>query len=161
MKDLVPNRIRVININTQITTKFGKPIDLPDSEMDREQQHVNKVLDGAKPYELVRGNYDYDESFMTSGAPQNPISHANFTMFEKSGNNSSKVVAVTQGAISTTGCHSSKVNYTSRESTKGLPKWSNSYGDGDSILGRRRNLFAKVSQRKYSTDTSAVRNKVL
>lgn len=95
---------------------------------------------------------------MTSGALQNPISHANNTIFEKSENSSSNVVIVSQFI-----CQASKVNNTKKESTVGFPNGSNSYGDGGSIVGfgKKRHSNTKVSQRRFSTSTFAANDKYI
>jgi group II intron reverse transcriptase/maturase len=147
-----------VDHNTKVTTILCNPTDLPESEIDREQEHVGKVVERVSPVRLLQGKIDYDENILTSGAPQNPISHANFTIFEKSGNSSSNVVFVSQII-----CQASKVNSTRKESTVGLPKGSNSYGDGGLILGKRkkRHSITKVSQRRFSTSTAATNNKYI
>jgi hypothetical protein len=130
--------------DTKVTTRLCNPINLPNSEIDRGQEHVGKAVDGSRPMELLLpGKIDYDSTFMTSGAPQNPFSHAIITTLTESGNSCVSVVVVSQLK-----CQESKDNNTRKELTTGSPKGSNSYGDGGLILGSRRksHLITKVSQ---------------
>lgn len=145
-----------LDSDTKVTTRLCNLIDLPDSEIDRGQKHVGKAVDGVNLIVLLRGKIDYDVYIMTSGAPQNPVSHANNTIFEESGNSCSNVVIVSQFI-----CQASKVDNTRKESTMGSPKGSNSYGDGGLILGlgKKRHSIAKVSQRRFSTSPVAANDK--
>lgn len=43
-----------VDQDTKVTMRLCNLIDLPDSEIDRGQEHVDKVVDGFKPMELPR-----------------------------------------------------------------------------------------------------------
>jgi len=145
-----------VDQDTKVTTILCNPTDLPNSEIDRGQEHVGKAVDGVRPQDLLRGKIDYDHTIMTSGAPHNPISHANNTIFEESGDSCSSVVIVSHFK-----CQESKVDNTRRESTVGSPKGSNPYGDGGLILGskKKRHFATEVGQRRLSTFTVAASDK--
>lgn len=61
-----------------VAAKLCNLISLPDSEMDREPQHAGKAGVGSTSYDLLRGNIDHGHIIVFDGAPQNPISIANF-----------------------------------------------------------------------------------
>jgi retron-type reverse transcriptase len=128
--------------------------------MDREQEHVGKVVVRVTPMDLLQGKIDYDLSILTSGAPQNPVSHANNTIFEEYENSCSNVVIVSQFPYGSKS-QGSKVDNTRKESTMGSPKGSNSYGDGGLILGslKKRHLTTEVGQRRFSTSPIAANDK--
>lgn len=131
---LVTPEFLTVDQGTRVTTKLCNPSDLPNSEMDKEQEHVGKVVVRVTPMVLLQGKIDYDLFILTSGAPQNPVSHANNIIFEEYENSCSNVVIISQLPYGRKS-QGSKVDNTRKESTMGSPKGSNSYGDGGPILG--------------------------
>jgi hypothetical protein len=77
--------------------------------------------------------------------------------------NSRHIVASITSSIKQNTKHGPKINNTKRESIKGFPKGSNSYGDGAPILGIKKgsHLITKVGQRTSSTSTNAVIEKYI
>jgi hypothetical protein len=102
--------------------------------MDREPQHAGKAGVCSTDYDLLRGNIDHGHIIVFGGAAQNPISLANFIVICLI-ENSRHIVASITSSIKQNTKHGPKINNTKRESIKGFPKGSNSYGDGALILG--------------------------
>ena len=117
-----------------VAAKLCNLISLPDSELDREPQHAGKAGVGSKIYDLLRGKIDHGHIIVFGGAPQNPISIANLFVICLN-ENSRHIVASITSSIKQNTKHGPKINNTKRESIKGFPKGSNSYGDGALILG--------------------------
>jgi hypothetical protein len=71
--------------------------------------------------------------------------------------NSKLIIATITSSIQQDTIHGPKIDNTNRESIKGFPKGSDSYGDGPLILGNKKgsHLITKVGQRTLSTSASA------
>jgi len=141
---------------TIVARKLCKLISSPDSEMDREPQHAGKAGAGSQIYDLLQGKIDQGHIILYNGAPQNPLSIAIIIAMGLI-ENSKLILATITSSIQQDTIHGPKINNTNRESIKGFPKGSNSYGDGALILGNKKgsHLIIKVGQRTKSTSASA------
>ena len=153
---------RILDHGTIVATRLCNLISLPDAEMDRGPQHAGKVGAGSKIYSLLRGKIDHGHIIELGRAPQNPFSIAKYLVICLIGN-SRHIVATKTPSIKQNTKLGPKIDNTKRESIKGFPKGSNSYGDGVPILGNSKGCHSitKVGQRMFSSSTSAVNDKYI
>jgi nicotine oxidoreductase len=137
-----------------------KPINLSDSEIDRGVEHVDKACNGEISLRNMRGNHNYGLIIMFCGMFQNPYSIAILIIMLTIGNVEGIVVVITQYSEEYLE-QRPKVIKPERESIKGFPNGSNSYGDGVSIVdnGKGSHSIIKVRQRMYSTSAFAANEK--
>jgi hypothetical protein len=148
--------IKILN-----TSNLDNPTSLPDSEIDRGPEHASKVKAGPQIYYPLQGKFEMMKPICTSGEQENSLEQISVQILKliNSGQRFIKEVFKTQTQqehLST----SSKSNPNYQESTTGLPKGSNFYGDGVPILGYRcmAQSITKVGQAKRSISTKAAHN---
>jgi hypothetical protein len=128
--------------------------------MDRGPQHAGKAGVGYPIYGLLRGKIDQGSTILFDGTPQNPLSFAIIIVMCITENITHIVATITSSIYQNTK-HGPTIDRTNRESIKGFPKGSSSYGNGALILGNRKgsHLITKVGQRSLSTSTFAANDK--
>ncbi len=111
-----------------------KLIGLPDFEMNRGQEHANKVGDSYDDYELLQNNqYMLNKPWLSKDSRNSvfSINRCGFT-FLKSGQSFENCIVETD--IKKSDKSSAKYWNTHNRSTSGLPKGGNTYGNGATIL---------------------------
>ena len=122
---------------TRSTRTICKPTILPDSEMDRGQEHDGKALNGriTYSYDIMRGIVPMVIFILFFGAELSPYSIVIEAISSIPMETDQMCVGLVTGAINTA-CEKGlpKGTDSTTKSTIGSPKGSNSYGDGVSIV---------------------------
>lgn len=143
--------------NTQGST-FCKAFDLPNSEIDRGQEHVKKVETGyVANYNFLQAKVIMDKCSYFRNETETIASHNRciFTLYKSS---QSLYKCVVNNQLNESLEIQPKITKTVKRTTIGFPKWGNPYGDGVSIVGFRKlsKLNTKVRQefKTYSTNAT-------
>ena len=140
--------------DTRVAAKPYNSYDLPKPEMGRGPEHVVKAGNEEYPLGYLARKIWYGLFIVIGKAHQILVCIAHVTLIlsiENVGNIAARIyhLIVTYGP---------NPELAFRKSTAGLPKGSNTYGDGVSILGIRKGSYStsKVRHRMYSTSALAV-----